>query len=200
MLKNEFINELRARLSGLPEREVADRLCFYGEMIDDRIEEGLCEEAAVAAVGSIDEIVAEITADIPLSSIIKERTKKTRRLSAFEITLIILGFPLWFPLLIAAFSVVISLYAVLWSLVVSLWSVFVALVGAAFGVVVGGIITLIIGNAFSALAFIGVGALSAGLSIFLFFGCRAATKGSVRLTKALPLAIKKCFIKREGAQ
>ena len=44
MTKNEFISRLRARLSGLPKDEIRERLAFYGEMIDDRIEEGLSEE------------------------------------------------------------------------------------------------------------------------------------------------------------
>lgn len=199
MLKNEFINELRSRLSGLPEQEVLDRLSFYGETIDDRIEDGLSEEEAVSAVGSIDEIVSEITADIPLSSIIKDRTKKTRRLSAWEITLIILGFPLWFPLIIAVFAIILSLYAVLWSLIVSLWAVFASLVGTALGTVVGGIVLIFLGDTLSGLLLIGTASLSAGLSIFLFFGCSAATKGSAWLTKSIAPAIKKSFIKKEAA-
>ena len=38
MNKQEFIDALRAALSGLPADDVEDRLSYYGEMIDDRIE------------------------------------------------------------------------------------------------------------------------------------------------------------------
>ena len=43
MRKQEFLDTLRSRLSGLPRQELEERLAFYGEMIDDRMEEGLSE-------------------------------------------------------------------------------------------------------------------------------------------------------------
>jgi hypothetical protein len=46
---------------------------------------------------------------------------------------------------------------------------------------------------------IGAGFVCAGLSIFVFFGCRAVTKAVMILTKKLVLWIKSCFIKKEGA-
>ena len=46
MTKNEFIEKLRARevLFGLPEEDIARSISFYGELIDDRMEEGMSEE------------------------------------------------------------------------------------------------------------------------------------------------------------
>lgn len=41
MSKQEFLAELRKALSGLPQGDIEDRLTFYSEMIDDRMEEGL---------------------------------------------------------------------------------------------------------------------------------------------------------------
>ena len=60
MTKTEFVLELTSKLSLLPWEEVEDRISFYVEMIDDRMEDGLSEEEAVAAVGSVDEIAAQI--------------------------------------------------------------------------------------------------------------------------------------------
>ena len=51
MRKQEFLVQLRKGLSGLPQDEIEERLTFYEEMLDDRIEEGLSEEQAVLAVG-----------------------------------------------------------------------------------------------------------------------------------------------------
>ena len=48
MNKQEFIALLRKGLSGLPQKELEERLTFYSEMIDDRIEEGLTETTAYA--------------------------------------------------------------------------------------------------------------------------------------------------------
>ena len=53
MLKQEFLAQLRDALCGLPQCDIDERLTFYSEIIDDRMEEGLLEEEAVAAVGSV---------------------------------------------------------------------------------------------------------------------------------------------------
>ena len=37
MRKQEFLDTLRARLSGLPKQDVEEWLGFYSEMIDDRV-------------------------------------------------------------------------------------------------------------------------------------------------------------------
>ena len=52
MNKSEFLGALRKGLHGLPQDDIEERLAFYGEMIDDRTEEGLSEEEAVSAVGA----------------------------------------------------------------------------------------------------------------------------------------------------
>ena len=39
MTKQEFLAELRRGLSGLPQNDIEERLNFYSEMIDDRMEE-----------------------------------------------------------------------------------------------------------------------------------------------------------------
>ncbi len=179
MTKLNFLLELHERLSGLPRNEVEERITFYIEMIEDRMEEGLSEEDAVAAVGSIDEIAAQIIADI---SVPKE-TKPKRKRKMREIVLIVLGSPIWLSLLITAFAIVLSLYISLWAVLVSLWAVFGSLAGCAFGGVAGGACIALGGYGYVGIALIAAGLVCAGLAIFLFFGCKAATKGTARLTK-----------------
>ena len=82
MNKNEFIEQLRLKLSELPKREVQDRLDFYIEMIDDRMEEGISEEEAVRDIGSVDEIAKQIAADISVKKIDKEKFKRRKRIKA----------------------------------------------------------------------------------------------------------------------
>lgn len=199
MTKIKFLLSLHDKLSALPQDEVEERLNFYSEMIEDRMEEGLSEEDAVAAVGSVDEIAEQIVAEIPLSKMAIEKIKPKRKLRVWEIVLFALGSPIWISLLVAAFSVVISVYAVAWAVIASLWAVFGALVGCAVGGVVDGVFFAISGSVLSGLAVIGGGLVCAGLSIFLFFGCVASTKGVVWLTKNVVVAIKNCFIKKGGA-
>ena len=200
MTKQEFITELRSRLSGLPEQDIEERLNFYCEMIDDRTEEGLSEEEAISDIGTAAEIAKQIIADIPFSKIAKERIKPKRRLKALEITLLALGSPIWLSLAIAAFAVILSLYAVIWSVLISLLAIFTSLLGCAIGVTVSGIVFSSTGNSLSGIAMIGTGIFCAGVSIFAFFGCKAATKGILLLTKRIALGVKKCFIGKENAQ
>ncbi len=199
MNKQEFISALRARLNGMPEQDTAERIDFYVEMIDDRMEEGLSEEEAIAKLGSVDTIASQIIADIPLSKIAKEKLKSKRRIKAWEIVLLVLGSPIWLSLLIVALAVVLSLYVILWSLIASVWAVFASFCACALGGIAVGVIFICFSNVPSGIATIGAAIACAGLSIFLFFGAYASTKGAVLLTKKIALGIKKCFIKKENA-
>ena len=62
MHKQEFLEQLGQALSGLPEQDRKERLAFYGEMIDDRLEEGIPEEEAVSGIGTPGEIAAQVIA------------------------------------------------------------------------------------------------------------------------------------------
>lgn len=199
MNKTEFLLELTEKLSPLPWEEIADRWDYYSEMIDDRTEDGLTEEEAVAEMGPVEEIAAQIVSDIPLSRLVKEKIKPKKRFAVWEIILLVLGSPIWLSLLIAVFAVILSLYVVLWSVIISLWAVFVSFAACALGGIAAGIIFAVTGKALAGFAAIGAGVVCAGLSIFLFFGCKAATGGIFRLTKKIPLGIKRCFIGKEKA-
>lgn len=197
MSKQEFLDALRMKLRGLKARDVEERLNFYSEMIDDRIEEGLSEKAAVEQIGSVDEIASQIIADGSPAIKRKGESKSKRKLRAWEIVLLAAGSPLWVSLLIAAFAVILSVYVVLWSAILSIWAVFVSLGASALGCAGMGIVMICVGNALTGIAMIGAGLVCAGLAIFLFFGCMAATKGTLLLTKTIALWIKKCFTKKE---
>ena len=200
MTKQEFLTALRETLSGLSQSDADERVAFYAEIIDDHMEEGLTEAEAVATVGSVEEIILQIVDEYPLTKLVKEKIKPKRRLRAWEIIFLVLGSPIWLSLLIAAFAVLISLYAVLWSVIVSLWSVFVALAGSAVGCVVGGIYFACTNNVPSGLVTIAAALVCAGLAIFTFLGCKAATKCILLLTKKMMLAIKKRCMRKEEAQ
>ena len=199
MSKQEFLTQLRKGLSGLPQGDIEERLAFYSEMIDDQMEEGLSEEEAVSAVGTVDEIVKQAVAETPLAKIAKERIKSKRRISAGEIVLLILGSPIWLSLVIAAFAVILSLYISLWAVIVSLWAVFVSLAAGFIGGVLSCIIFTIGGNVASSIAMLAAGIVCAGLSILMFYGCKVVTKGILLLTKKMAIWIKNCFIKKGKA-
>ena len=197
MNKETFLTQLRCGLVGLPREDIEERLAFYSEMIDDRIEEGLSEEEAIFAAGEAEKIIAQIIAETPLAKIAKERIKAKRKLKAWEMILLILGSPLWLSLLIAAFAVVLSVYLSLWAVLISFWAVFGSFAGSAFGGVLGGAILACSGRLYSGIILMAGGLVCAGLAIFAFFGCKAATKGLLLLTKKFGIWIKNCFIKKE---
>ncbi len=198
MTKQEFLKQLEVGLNGLPQEEIDGRVVFYSEMIDDLIDEGLSEEDAVAKIGSVEEVVAQIVVDNHYSK--QSSATPKRKLRAWEIALLIIGAPVWGSLLITAVAVAFSLYASLWAVIVSLWAVFVSLIACALGGAVSGLVIICQGHELPGLAVIAAGIISAGLSIFGFFGCKAVTQYTVLMTKKAVLWVKNRFGKKEAAK
>ncbi|MBE6740336.1 MAG: DUF1700 domain-containing protein [Ruminococcaceae bacterium] len=199
MNKQEFLIKLEKGLNGLPKADIEERLVFYSEMIDDRIEDGLLEEAAVEEIGPVDSIISQIISDIPLTRLVRDKVKPKRSLSAWEIILLVLGSPIWLAVLLAVFALLVSVYAVMWSVIICLWAVFASLLGIALGGILWGVANIILGNGIISIAVIGLAFISIGLSIFVFYTCKAMTKGLLLLTKEIILSIKNSFIKKEAA-
>lgn len=212
MNKSEFIVELRKKLSSLSENELEERLEFYGEMVDDRVEDGLTEEEAVLAIGSIDDVVAEMvsetsfknydltkTVEKPQKKQGAEKVKKKRRLKGWEIALLAIGSPLWISLLVAAFAILLAFYVVLWSLIISVWAIFISFAACGLAGLAAGVGLIIKGFLPVGIFVIGAGLVLLGLAIFIFFGSKASTKGAVKLSKNIVLGIGKSFRKKEEA-
>ena len=123
MTKKEFLKKLSKQISSMPKQTVKEQLDFYSEMIDDRMEEGLSEEAAIEKIGSIEIVAAQIISENADTEVKGTAVKARRPLSAKEITILALGAPLWVPLALAFFSVILAFYAVIWSLLLVLWAV-----------------------------------------------------------------------------
>ncbi len=200
MNKQEFLEKLKSALKGLPQDDIDERLSFYSEMIDDRMEEGLTEEQAVAAAGPISDIVSQTLADIPLTKLVREKVKSERKPSAWNVVLLILGFPLWFPLLVAVAAVLLSLYVVAWSLIVSLWAIEISLIACAAACVVAAVWLAIKGMPLHGAAAFGAALVLAGLSILMFAACKAATGGLIVLTKKIAMWIKHSLFRRESSK
>ena len=200
MNKQQFIEKLRAKLQGLPQDDIDERVGFYIEIIDDKREEGALEQDAVAQIGTVEEIAAQIVAETPFSKIVKEQLKPKRKFQTWEIVLFILGFPLWFPLLISAFAVTLSCYVVVWSLIIALWSVVISIIAAAFSSLLAGIVIFCMGKVTSGMFMFTAMLLCAGLGVCGWLGCKYATKGICVLTKHAAVGLKNKMIKKETAQ
>ena len=196
MRKQDFIKELRLNLSFLPKEEIHDRISFYSELIDDKIEEGVKEEDAIKSIGSIDEIINQIIDEMPLSKIAKDKIKPKRKLSGLEIALIIVGSPIWLSLLLSLIAVLFSLYIIGWSIVISIWAILISLIAVLVAGIVLTIISLFSNIYIVALSYLGATLVILGLTILMHYVCKIITRLYIKLTKLIVLSIKKKMLKR----
>ena len=196
MTKEVFLNSLREKLSGLPKEDLDERISFYEEMIEDRMDEGLTEEEAVAEIGNVDDVVYEIAQETPLVKIVKERIKPKRKLEAWEIVLLILGFPVWFPLVSTVFILLLVGYLLIWVLAFVCYSVEFSFGVASIGSLIAFFAYWFSGNFY--LLPLGASIGLAGATILMFFACKGITIGTIKLSKAIFTSIKASIIKKGG--
>lgn len=199
MDKESYLARLREALYGLPEADIETSAQYYAELIEDRMEDGLGEAEAVAQLPSPEEAAQEILLDKPLAQIVAARVKPRRKLGAWEIILLVLGSPVWLPLLLTFGILVLTAYLLIWVVALVLWSVDLsAAVGAVGGLagMLGGILQR---NLSMELFAAGAALAGAGLAILLFFASLWTTKASARLGRALLRSLKASIIGKEKA-
>ena len=133
----------------------------------------MTEEEAVAAVGNTNEIAQRIHTEAAVQA-------PQQGVRVWLILLLVLGSPLW-----------LSLYAALWAVIISLWAVFVSFAAVSLSGYVAAPAFGVHGNFPMAAASLGAGLFMTGCTIFLFFGCLAASKGVCRLTKKIFAGIRR---------
>lgn len=197
MNKQQFLTELQKHLCGLPIDDMNQTLQYYSEMIDDRIEDGLSEQEAVASIGDPNKIAKEILMDTPLPKLVKQKIKSSRCMSALETVLLILGSPIWLSLFIAVVAVVLSVYIVFWSLIISLYAVSFSLAACGVAGVFAFAVFGVTGNMIQGVFVIGCALVCAGVSILMFMVSNLITKVLLWLSRKIWCGIKSCF-KRKG--
>ena len=203
MRKEAYLDLLRMKLMEADIPGIDQMVDFYAEMIDDRMEDGMMEEEAVASMENIDSIVSQARADRPITDLVTARMKESHEAAKKEghgtrwMVLAIIGFPVWFPLLVAFFAVLLAVYVSLWAVVIALYAVEFALgIGAAalfvggFGVLFGWIpfVTFMAGW--------GIALMAAGLFLLLWKPISRLAGLLIRVIKATFRKIKGIFVKR----
>ena len=197
MSKTEFIEQLRAALNGLSEEDLKKSVDYYEEVIDDRIEDGISEEEAISGLGSIDEIKSRILEDIPIRKIVKEKIKPKRSLAGWEIALLVIGSPVWVPIVLSLIITGLSLYMSFWIIILSLYVTDLSLFLAG---ILGIVLAFMQTNGFATGLFLsGIGVTLTGVSVLLFFGFNQITKWMFILSKKFVLWIKKLFVGKAPA-
>ena len=202
MSRDAFIGELRHRMAGLPQQTVERTVEYYGELIADSMEDGLTEEEAVSRLGSLDEIVASVVKDTPLTQIVQTRVQegKKKGISGWVILLLVLGAPVWLPVLIAVLAVLFALFIALWAVVIALWAVVAAVILTGLAALVAGVVELCRLHLPQGLVLLGGGLVCLGLCALLFLLMKLLTVGTVKLCKWLWVGIKSLFVGKKSKE
>lgn len=163
MTRDEFLNRLGELLACLPADQVKETQEFYAEAIADRMEDGMTEAEAVAAVPR---------------AIARTKRKSTALLWA----LAIVGSPVWIPLLLAFVAVAAAVYICIWVLALCVWIVAAAFGGAGLVGLLFAVDGIIIGHVPYVLASMGMGFASIGVALLTGAGAWTASKQIARLS------------------
>ena len=194
MRKEEFLRELKRQLAGLPKDDINNRIEFYSEMIEDRMDEGLTEEEAVNELGSVESIVNSIAKDTPFVKLIKEKVTPKREIKGWEILLLVLGFPLWLPLVITGIVLAFVAYLMIWVAdFVSLTIEFAFCATSAAGFVAYAAYAI---NGVNNLVPLGAALMSLGGALMFYWVCVVMTKGTLKISGRILTKIKAAFIRK----
>lgn len=182
MTKNEFLNRLSEELATLDSMERERMLQYYREIIEDRVEDGLSEDQAVEELEDIHEIAARILEEMgPQSVQASAPAQPEKKRSAFTTVMLVLGSPVWLPLLLSGGIVVLAVYVVVWALAISLFAMVASLGIAGIAGLLGFIVHL--GTHFwGGLFFFGAGLFCAGVGLALLFPVCVAAKWMIHST------------------
>ena len=190
MTKKQFLKNLRRELSGLPRAEITERIGFYTEMIDDKMEDGMAEADAIDSICTSDPIGSKV-------KITDEDPGTRSKRSTTETVLLIIGFPVWFSVLVAGFAVVVTLIASLWSIAVAFWAIFVSAAVSAPCAAIASIFCLFSGN----VAMFGMGMAAAptcaGVGIIFYYIAKYFTIAAAKITVWTFRSIAKMFKRKE---
>jgi len=195
MRKSEYLLELKRNLHVLPHDEVERTLDYYREMIDDRIEDGMDEEEAVSQLGTIEENVSRIIADIPMKKILHSKIVFKRNLKKWKKPLIIVLSPIWFVLLVALCCIVLVAFLILYILIPIMYACTLAFAVGTVGGIVFGIVSLTGGLMPEGLFLLGCGIALAGITWLAFFGSVKGMRGIIILTHKMWIGLKSMVIR-----
>ncbi|MEG0017015.1 MAG: DUF1700 domain-containing protein [Gordonibacter sp.] len=196
MNKIEFLTELRRALGKLPSYEVEQSLTFYAEMIDDRMEDGMGELEAVAALGPIPGIAAQIIAETP--AIPKAIAKANTGSRTLNIVLLAVFSPVWVPLALALTLAALAVYVSIWVVIALLWVTVICLMLFLPLSIVGLVYFAATGFPLSGVWMLGCGLAVAGIGLFAWLGMTVVSKSLVQLTHSFARWIKGLFVRKRN--
>lgn len=196
MNKAEFIAKLEDKLRGLPQSDINKSLDYYSEMIDERIDEGMDENEAVAQLGDINDIATQILMETPLPELVKAKAKAKSKISAGEAALLAMGSPLWITLLIAAAIVALAVYVIIWSFIGAVYCGIVAMAAEGALCLVAGVSYLIKNSMQNGLLLVGLCPLFIGGALMLLPPANCLAKQIIKLSRSVVIWVKSIVVGR----
>lgn len=197
MNKTDFLVALRSKLGKLPGYEVEQSIAFYAEMIDDRMEDGMSEQDAVAALGPVQEIATHIITEMP--PIPKAIAKADTGSRTLNIVLLAVFSPFWVPIALTLAITAFAIYLSIWLVILSLWLTIIALILCAPLGIAALIWCTFTGFPLSGLWIFGTGMTVAGIGLFAFLGMSEINKSLVQLTRSFSAWLKGLFTRKGAA-
>ncbi|MBO4904728.1 MAG: DUF1700 domain-containing protein [Lachnospiraceae bacterium] len=202
MSREEYLSGLKQKLTENDIPGVDAMIEFYDEAIADRIEDGMSEDEAVEAMEDADSIVKAAKLDKPITALMADKVKEKHKEAdsnghgTLFVVLMIVGFPIWFPLLISFLAIIFSLYISMWAVVVSIYAVELSLGVTSIAALLSSF-TFFAGQIPlpTAIALLGSACVLGGLTILLWKPIVALTKWMIKLIKVIFRAIKSMFVK-----
>ena len=202
MSKEEYLARLQQALAENSISGADQMIEFYGEMIDDRMEEGMTEEEAVASMENVYTVAEQAKIDQPITTLVTTKVRKSHEKAKKEgrgtlwTVLVIIGSPVWVPLLAAFFIILLSLYVAMWAIVAALFVVEIALGASAVACFIGGFTVLFGWIPFATtIAAWGCALILGGLCILLWKPVRRLAVWLAHLIKDISWKIKRVFAK-----
>lgn len=160
MNKTDFLTRLEKLLKSLDKKERDKHLAYYGELIEDAMEDGCSEAEAVSRIGTPGAIADEILEERQEAPV---HTSASRKI--VTTVLLILGFPVWGSLALGGIVLALALACLMLALI----SVF-------------GALPVFLGNAPLGVVQFGVGILSAGIFILTALATASLIRYFVNVT------------------
>lgn len=196
MTKQEFLSELERALGKLPHAEVEQALAFYDEAISDRMEDGLSEAEALAGLGPVDEIAAQIAAETPpIPRAIARANTGSRTLN---IVLLAVFSPIWIPVVLALAAAALAVYVAIWAVIAALWAVDAVLVLMPFAGLAALASTLGGGMPLPGVFVFGLSLVSSGFGLVASFAVFWASKLLFQATRTFARWIVSLFVRVSG--
>ena len=196
MTRQEFLSELERALGKLPHAEVEQALAFYDEAISDRMEDGLSEAEALAGLGPVDEIAAQIAAETPpIPRAIARANTGSRTLN---IVLLAVFSPIWIPIVLALAAAALAVYVAIWAVIAALWAVDAVLVLMPFAGLAALASTLGGGMPLPGVFVFGLSLVSSGFGLVASFAVFWASKLLFQATRTFARWIASLFVRVSG--